>query len=405
MTDICIVGAGPAGLVLALQLARAGVNVVILESSQNYKRSFRGESMQPDTVSIFEELGILKQLRQQGCLETHQLLVIENNQLLLNIDYSGMPYPHKFIMDIPQPVLLNALLEQLQNYSNCQMIRGATCDDLLWNNDHVCGIRYRLQQTGEHHQLNAKLVVGADGRYSKVRQLSKLTWHKHTASRDVVWFKMPQPADAPENVTRIMIKGANHLILLPTYPSDYRAGVNIGKGEFSALRQKGIEAFYQLISRIDSKLGQHIREHIKGWSDIQLLDIFTTTMPDWSREGLLLIGDAAHTVTPLLGQGVNLAIQDAMELAPMLAHALKENRLDRQLLKTFQAGRQAHIDFVVKLQMHQENLLNATTPIQQGIRRLNYRILNRFKFIQHKISNRIAYCRQRQLQQLASRKG
>lgn len=398
MTDICIVGAGPAGLVLALQLARAGADIVVVESSLTYKRSFRGESMQPDTVSIFKELGILDDLLAHGCLETHQMMLTERGRSLLTINYTGVPYRHKFVMDIPQPVLLEALKKRLETYPNCKMIRGATCEGLLWAENSVSGITYRLHDEKQPVNLLARLVIGADGRYSKVRDFSKLAWNKHAAARDVLWFKVPLPANAPDNTARIMIDGANHLILLPTFPDYYRAGINVPKGGFLALRRQGLDAFYQLVENIDDEFGKHVREHVKSWTDIHLLDIFTTTMPQWGCEGLLLIGDAAHTVTPLLGQGVNLAIQDAMTLAPMLSRALEENGLDIRLCQQFQAKRQAEVDFVVNLQFRQEKLLGAHTPMQQILRRLNYSLLNQFTFIQRKINNRIAYRRQRQLQ-------
>ncbi|MCC3704997.1 FAD-dependent monooxygenase [Rouxiella badensis] len=398
MTDICIVGAGPAGLVLALQLARAGVDITLLESSLSYKRSFRGESMQPDTVSIFKELGILDDLLEHGCLETHRMMLTERGKSLLTINYTKVPYRHKYVMDIPQPVLLSALLKRLETYANCKIIRGATCDELLWSDNTVSGVSYRLHDEKEPRVLRARVVVGADGRYSKIRDLGKIEWKKHQAARDVLWFKVPLPADAPENTARIMIDGANHLILLPTFPDYYRAGVNIPKGGFMALRREGIESFYQLVDGIDAGFGKHVREHVRNWNDIHLLDIFTTTAPQWGREGLLLIGDAAHTVTPLLGQGVNLAIQDAITLAPMLVSGLEKNSVDISLFKAFQAKRQADVDFVVNLQQRQEKLLGAHTPMQQFLRRVNYCALNQFTFIQRKINNRIAYRRQLQLQ-------
>lgn len=394
MIDICIVGAGPAGLVLALQLAKAGVNITLLESSLSYKRSFRGESMQPDTVSIFKELGILDDLLEHGCLETHRMKLTERGKTLLNIDYEQVPYRYKYVMDIPQPVLLGALQKRLASYPSCKIVRGATCKGLLWEGNTVSGVSYQLHDQKEPIELRARLVIGADGRYSKVRDLSKLEWQKHQATRDVLWFKVPLPADAPENTARIMIDGANHLILLPTFPNYYRAGVNVPKGNFIELRRQGIESFYQLVEQIDTALGKHVREHIGSWSDIHLLDIFTTAMPNWGCDGLLLIGDAAHTVTPLLGQGVNLAIQDAIILAPMLSAALKNNRFDISVLREFQAKRQTEVDFVVKLQSRQERLLDAHTPMQQFLRRINYSVLNKFKFIQRKINNRIAYRRQ-----------
>lgn len=393
-TDICIIGAGPAGLVLALQLAKSGVNLTILESTANYKRSFRGESMQPDTVSIFQELGILEELKQHGYLETHTMVLTEYGKPLLNIDYKNVPYKYKYVMDIPQPVLLNALFKQLEEFENCTILRGATCYDLIWNNHRVSGIKYRSKDSETAQSLACKLLIGADGRYSKIRKLSEIEFVKKDTARDVLWFKIPIPDNQTNNTAKIMIDGPNHLILLPTFPHYYRAGVNIPKGSYNLLRQQGIEAFYSLIDRIDSQIGRCAREHIQSWKDVHLLDIFTTEAPQWYKDGVLLIGDAAHTVTPLLGQGVNLAIQDSMNLAPIISQAAHQHCIESIDFTAFQAARKKDVDFVLRLQLRQEKLLCAQSSMLQFVRRLSYRAINKLTFVQMKISKQIAYKRQ-----------
>ncbi|MBJ6352991.1 MULTISPECIES: FAD-dependent monooxygenase [unclassified Acinetobacter] len=393
-TDICIIGAGPAGLVLALQLAKAGVKLSILESSTSYNRSFRGESMQPDTVSIFDELEILDELTEHGYLETHALEVTEFGKKLLNINYTNAPYKYKYVMDIPQPVLLNALLSRLRKFENCTILRGATCTDLIWDNQRVSGVKYRTKDQAETNSIEAKLVIGADGRYSKIRKLSGLDFVKKNTERDVLWFKIPIPDKQKNNTARIIVDGSKHLILLPTFPHYYRAGVNISKGSYNNLRKKDISAFYNLIESIDMQIGFSAREYISSWQDVHLLDIFTIQVKKWFKDGILLIGDAAHTVTPLLGQGVNLSIQDAMELAPILITASKMQNIENIDFSNFQKNRQKEIDFVLNLQLRQEKLLCANSPVHQLIRRTSYRLINNFTFIQKRISNRIAYKRQ-----------
>ncbi|UEN98519.1 FAD-dependent monooxygenase [Acidiferrobacter thiooxydans] len=392
-TDICIVGGGPAGAVLALQLARLDVDVTLLESAQSYERSFRGESMQPDTVGIFHELGIAETLLAHGCVETYRMEISERRRLLLAIDYSDAPYRHKFVMDIPQPVLLEALQARIADHANARVLRGAACTGLLERDGRVSGVSYRGH--GKSGEIESRVVIGADGRYSRVREMSKLPYTKLPMNRDVLWFKVPVPEGWSNHTAHIMLKGARHLILLPTYPDLFRAGVNIAKNSFAGQKRQGIDAFYTLVDGIDPEFGSHVRRHVANWRDIHLLDIFTINMPSWSRDGLLLIGDAAHTVTPLLGQGVNLAIQDSMELAPMLANALCQDRLGSVLFAEFQAKRQPDIELVMKVQMRQERLLCAESSWAQFVRRTNYAALHRLRFVQKRISDRIAYKRQR----------
>lgn len=398
-TDVCIVGGGPAGMVLALQLARQGVNLILLESARSYERSFRGESMQPDTVGIFHELGVAEALLKHGCLETHRLEVYERGERLLTVDYSDSKYRHKYVMDIPQPPLLEALCEKVAKFPNAQVLRGVACTGLVERGGRIVGAQYRSQ--GAEGEIEARLVVGADGRFSRVRDWARIPYKKQGTRRDVLWFKIPTPEGWSNHTARILLNGPNHLILLPTFPDLFRAGVNIPRKGYLELKSRGIESFYKLIDAIDPDFGRHVRRHITAWDDITLLDIFTARVPKWWRDGLVLIGDAAHTVTPLLGQGVNLGIQDAMDLAPMLARALRDNTLDGDLLAEFQARREPDIAFVANLQRRQEQLLCSRSPMMHMVRRMNYKALDKLRFLQRRVMDRISYKRQRLLQMKA----
>jgi len=391
------VGGGPAGLVLALQMAKRGVLVTLLEGATSYKRLFRGESMQPDTVGILHELGISGRLREHGYMETRRLQVEERNRVLLSVDYTGKPYAHRFIMDVPQPILLEALQEELIAYPNCRVIRGATCTGLLEVDGKIEGAIYSKNRCSE--TIRARWVVGADGRHSRVREASRLPYRKVAMQRDFIWFKVPIPDGWDASTARIILAGANHLVLLPTFPNLFRAGVNIPKGSFAEMRQKGVEGFFELLGRIDVDLARHVSQHVT-LTEIHMLEIFTVTMKSWWREGLVLIGDAAHTVSPILGQGVNLAIQDAMELAPMLSDSVVNQAPDRQVLALFQAKRKSAINFVLKMQMRQERFLCSKSPIVHMMRRLNYKLLNRSNFLQSYMMDRLAYRRQRMLGRL-----
>lgn len=395
-TQVCIVGGGPAGLVLAVQLAEKGVNVTVLEAAKTYERSFRGESIQPDTVGIFHELGISGAIEAHGCMVTKELEVWEGDTRRLSLDYQKMPYQHKFVIDVPQPVFLNALAEKLQNYPNATLIRGAAFDDVIEQEDRVVGVTYR--EGGETKSLFASAVIAADGRYSKVRDKAAVPYNKTPQDRDVIWCKIPIPEGWDKHKYYILLNGAQHVILLPSFPNEYRTGVNIPKGGFAALKKQGIESFYELVDEVNPELGAHMREHIDGWKDLHLLDIFTSKAPLWGKDGLVMIGDSADTLTPLLGQGVNIAIQDAMTLAPMLAEkVLSSQPVDTAFIRQFQAERQPQVDFVTKMQQRQEKLLCTDSKGLLRARRAYYFILNRLRFMQHHILNQISYKRQRML--------
>jgi len=396
-TDVCIVGGGPAGLVLALQLGRLGCQVVVLEASKNYERSFRGESMQPDTVGILHELGIADKLRQSGWTEVSGISVTERGRELLNIDLAAKPYPYRFITEIPQSTLLDTLFGEISQLTNVVVYRGARVKSLVKDTTGVVrGVGYSDNDC--MHTLHAKVVIAADGRFSKLREMSGVVVHRNAMERDFLWCKLPLAANWSNNKARILLNGSRHLIVLPTHPNFLRTGVNIPKGGFSEIRRQGMEAMYEVIDALDPVFGQHFRKHITGWSHVNFLEIFTAVARQWGCPGLILIGDAAHTVTPLLGQGVNLAIEDAMVLAPMLFdHLHADGCVDRQFIALYQAQRQPHIDQVLKVQMFQEKLLTLQKPTARMARRAYYFLVNNISVLQSRLYDSLTYRRQRSL--------
>ena len=395
-TEVCIAGGGPAGMILALMLGRQGRSVVVMETTKSYRRSFRGESMQPDAIDLLDELGLTDALRQHGWMETHRLLVTERGRERLYVELGHKPYRYKFTVDIPQTVLLETISDELARLENVKVLRGASVVGLIEEQGVVHGVRYSM--AGAQHEMRSLVTVGADGRYSRVRKLSGLAAVKTPLDRDVLWCKFPRPPAWPRNCMRVLLNGPNHLIVLPTYPDLVRCGVNIPKNGFGALRQEGIGALHATVSAIDPAFGEHFRQNIHDWSDLTLLDIFTSTLLQWGKPGLVMIGDAAHTVTPLLGQGVNLAIEDAYVLASMLKPVLAEGRhpgLD--FIASFQAVRQPQVDLVLKLQTFQERLLSARTFGALSLRRLYYMLMNNLPLLQSRISDAIIYRRQKEL--------
>jgi len=397
-TDVCIIGGGPAGLTLALELVRRNLQVVVIEQATNYDRSFRGEFISPDSVYILEKLGIIEKIRARELIYTKNFEIIENNEKVLNVNFNDFNYNYKYPINIPQPLLLEALLEETSRYQNFQILRGTSCSELITQGMAIAGAKCRTSLGMV--EIHASLTVGADGRYSRVRDLAKCEYQKFPLNRDAIWFKLPLPAYWQESTGRIRIVRDRHALLLPTYPKMLRIGFNIPKGGLQEVKKKGIQHLHEIIAQLEPELALDVKEHIKSWADTSTLDIFTTIVPTWYREGLVLIGDAAHTLSPILGQGVNHAIIDAVTLAPIVETALKEKPgvpVTAEVLKKFQALREKDIEIVRKMQLRQEKIFGASSNLTTFLRRTIYKTINATDWLKRKIWMQVYYKHQASL--------
>ncbi|MDT0492607.1 FAD-dependent oxidoreductase [Streptomyces griseus] len=388
-TDVCVVGGGPAGLALALGLAGDGHEVVVLEQSPRFDRSFRGESLSPDGVWLLDRLGVLDTVVERGALVVERLEIAENGRVVMSADFADYPYAQRYPMEIPQPTLLAALAEAGAAYPGFDLRQGAKVTALTEEDGDVTGVRYRGAD-GEERELRARLVVGADGRYSKTRELSGLAYDKQPLERDVVWLRMPRPDGWQRACYRIRLQGSRHGLFIPTYPDDIRIGFNIPKGGLKELRKGGIEQLHRRIDEIAPELSQGLRESVTGWSGTTVLDIFTVATPEWSRPGLTLMGDAAHTLTPILGQGVNHALIDGHTLAGLLDRPLRATgRRGSELIRTatlrFQHQREEAVRISRGLQLRQERAFTYDNQFAVAGRSALYRIMNRSRYLQKRV--------------------
>lgn len=388
-TQICIVGGGPGGLTLGLELARRGNDVVLIEQSGHYSRSFRGETVSPDCVYLLNQLGVLEKVRYHGVIETRGMDIVDGGSPVLQVDFSSFDYHYRYPMEMPQCNLLDVLLEEAEQYPNLTVLRRATATELVADSDRFNGVRCTTPE-GET-TVRAALTVGADGRYSKVRDMAGVPHRKIPQQRDVVWLKVPRPEEWDAATYRIRLRGERNGVFFPTYPDLVRVGFNIPKGGLRELRRQGIGALHERLDELAPELSDLVRFHIRSWSETSMLDIFTTVVPRWSRPGLLLIGDAAHTFSPILGQGVNHAIIDAVTLAPRLTTALQERGTTAELdllARDFQRSRENHVRASRSLQLRQERVFTFARTPAVLLRKNFYRSMHRSSTLRNFLLNK-----------------
>jgi 2-polyprenyl-6-methoxyphenol hydroxylase-like FAD-dependent oxidoreductase len=382
--DVCVVGGGPAGLALGLELARHGCEVAVVEQSGHFNRSFRGESVSPDAVLLLDRLGVLDTIRAAGALVTRRMEITENGRRVLYADFDDFDCRYRHPMEIPQPTLLGVLEHEASQHANFSFIQHTSVTSLLEAGGEVAGIRTNGRD-GEL-EIRARLTVGADGRYSKVLGMSGLPFRRLPLERDVIWMKLPLPASWGTETYRIRIKGGSHGLFIPTYPDLMRVGFNIPKGGLKQLRQQGLEELYARLDELAPELSDLVRTAITSWSDTSLLDIFTSVVPRWSRPGLVLIGDAAHTLSPILGQGVNHALVDAVTLAPLVADAVKHGRdVITAATAEFQRIREPDVRRSRSLQLRQERMFTFASPPGVLLRTMIYRALDSSSLLRNRV--------------------
>ncbi len=312
---------------LGFLLARAGVEVVVLEKHGDFFRDFRGDTIHPSTLELMYELGLVDEFLRRPHQEQSQIGGEINGFAVTIADFSHLPTHCKFIAFMPQWDFLNFLAEKGKQYPQFHLRMETEAIDLLEENGRVSGVRTRTPQ-GEL-EIRAVLTVGADGRHSTVREKSGFEVIDLGAPMDVLWMRMTRQASDP---TQTLGRFQAGKILITLNRGEYwQCAYVIPKGTFDAVREKGLPSFRQDIADVAPFLAGRTEE-IADWSDVKLLTVAVDRLPQWSRTGLLCIGDSAHAMSPVGGVGINLAIQDAVAAANILWSSLLRGAVsDRQL--------------------------------------------------------------------------
>ena len=339
-TSCCIAGGGPAGMVLGFLLARAGVDVLVLEKHADFLRDFRGDTIHPSTFELMYELGLLDEFLKRPHQELREIGAAIGDFELTVVDFSHLPTRCKFAGLMPQWDFLNFIAERARAYPMFHLRMEAEVTDLVFENGtggenrpsgedgRVVGVLARTPQGPL--EVRADLVLGADGRHSIVREKAGLQVIDLGAPIDVLWMRLSHQAGDPKQ-TFGRFRDGKILVMLDR--SDYwQCAYVIPKGGFDAIQQKGLPAFRADLETVAPFLAGRTSE-LKDWNDIKILSVAVDRLRRWARPGLLCIGDSAHAMSPIGGVGINLAIQDAVAAAnilwqPLLQRSALDERLD-----------------------------------------------------------------------------
>jgi 2-polyprenyl-6-methoxyphenol hydroxylase-like FAD-dependent oxidoreductase len=325
-TTCAIVGGGPAGMVLGLLLARAGVEVTVLEKHGDFLRDFRGDTVHASTVRLIDELGLGKQFRElpQSKLQIVGLPGPGGIQVLGDI--SRLKPPYNYIAMVPQWDLLNLLADASKQEPSYMLRMHTEVTGLIRDGDKVTGVRYRTAD-GAEGELYADLTVACDGRTSLLRKEAGLTPENFPVPLDAWWFRLPRHEhEAGESGGLRFQFSAGEMLLLISRGGYFQAAYLAKKGTDPQLRAEGPAKFRERIARIDPNLADRT-DALKSMDDVKWLDVRLDRLHQWHRDGLLCIGDAAHAMSPIGGVGINLAVQDAVATATLLAKPLREHRV------------------------------------------------------------------------------
>jgi 2-polyprenyl-6-methoxyphenol hydroxylase-like FAD-dependent oxidoreductase len=301
-------------MMLGFLLARAGVEVLVLEKHADFLRDFRGDTIHPSTLEVLHELGILNEFLKRPHQELSHLNAQIGDAKLTIADFSHLPTQCKFIAMMPQWDFLNFIAEQAKRYPAFQLRMETEAVDLVQESGNVVGVRVNAPDSLA--EIRADLIVGADGRHSLVRQKAGLEVTDLGAPMDVLWMRLSRRPDDPEQTLGRIDAGK---ILVMIDRGDYwQCAYLIPKGKFDEIRQKGLASFREDIAQLIPFARDRANE-LTDWSDIKLLTVIVDRLTRWYRPGLLCIGDAAHAMSPIGGIGINLAIQDAVAAANILA--------------------------------------------------------------------------------------
>ncbi|MFJ5779698.1 FAD-dependent monooxygenase [Streptomyces sp. NPDC093094] len=366
--DVCVVGAGPAGLALTLMLLRSGAEVALVERSTGLRRDFHGEILQPGGQRVLDELGVLDAARARGARELDAFQVLQDERLLLDIDYRRLPAPYDCLLALPQRHLLGELLDACRALPGLTLLEGHRAKALVQEGGRVAGVVAHRRGTAST-TVRSRVVVGADGRHSQVRMLAGIdAGRREVFDQDVAWFTLPAPGRATGAV-RVHRTEGGALLVHDTHPDRLRVGWTLPHRTWNRVAARGIDEVRGELAAALPRFADLIHEHLGSLKDLRLLDVFAAQAGEWVRDGLMLVGDSAHTHGPIGAQGINLALQDAAAAHPVLLDALHAGDTGRERLLPYERRRRPVAAAVHRMQRVQAKaLLGRGGPVATRVR-------------------------------------
>ena len=334
-TRCVIAGGGPAGIMAGYLLARAGVPVIVLEKHADFFRDFRGDTIHPSTLELMYELGLLDEFLKQPHQEVRELRAVINDQTVPIADFTKLPTRCKFIAFMPQWDFLNFLSTHAKKFPSFQLLMEHEVVDLTFDQQRVTGVRAKTPR-GEL-EIRADLIIGADGRHSIVQARAGLERQDFGVAIDALWMRISKKQDDPQQSFGFFQQGK--LLVLLDRGDYWQCGFVIPKGGFDEIKARGLQQLQNDIVSFAGFLRDRVAE-LDDWSKIKLLTVQINRLRDWCRDGLLCIGDSAHAMSPAGGVGINLAIQDAVATANLLAEKLRTGPVSVDDLRKVQARRE-----------------------------------------------------------------
>lgn len=360
----CIAGGGPAGMMLGLLLARAGVSVLVLEKHQDFLRDFRGDTLHPSTLEIMHELGELDRFLRLPHQKVFRINARFGDLEFTVADFSHLPTQCRYVAFMPQWDFLNFLVEAGGRYPTFQVRMNTEATDVIESEGSVVGLR--AETPNGPLDVRAALVVGADGRHSIVRQRARLHVEEFGAPMDVLWFRLSRKSDDPPDPMGRFDTGRIFIML---NRGDYwQCGFVIAKGSRDEVQTQDLGMFRESVAKLAPFAADRVHE-LQDWEAIKLLTVQVDRLRRWYKPGLLCIGDAAHAMSPVGGVGINLAIQDAVATANLLARPLRDGRVTERDLAKVQARRAWPTELTQRVQLVVQDrviyrVLNSTVPLR-----------------------------------------